>query len=98
MRGEKIAASGSSGASPLLTQRLWRILRDGGENRFSPCSGRGCQTADSADNIQNTDLAVQSTAFEAALAVRKDALRASQTPIKTDAIKLEKLRRVRRPC
>lgn len=98
MRGEKMAAPGVSRASPLLTQRLWRILRDGGENRSSPCSGRDCQTAGSAGNIQNIDLAVQSTAFEAAFAVRKDALRASRTPIKTDAIKLEKLRRVRRPC
>ena len=98
MRGEKMAASGVSRASPLLTQRLWRILRDGGENRFSPCSGRGCQTTGTASNIENIDLAVQSTAFEAASAVRKDVARASQTPTKTDAIKLEKFRRVRRPC
>ena len=98
MRGEKMAASGVSRASPLLTQRLWRILRDGRENRFSPCSGRGCQTTGSASNIENIDLAVQSTAFEAALAVRKDAPRASQTPTKTDAMKLEIFRRVRRPC
>ncbi len=98
MRGEKMAASGVSRASPLLTQRLWRILRDGGENRSSPCSGLGCQTAGSASNIENIDLAAQSTAFEATLAVRKDVARASQTPTKTDAIKLETFRRVRRPC